>query len=275
MTDFWLFVKAIILGLVEGATEFIPVSSTGHLIVAREWLNWTDARSDVFIIFIQLPAILAVVWMYRRKIADVVSTLGSREESRRLAYNLILATLPAVIIGLPTEALVEQYMYGVLPVALALIVGGIAIFLIERRHRPEHVRIATVDDIPIRLAIFVGCIQVLAVVFPGVSRSGATILGGLLLGLSRLAATEFSFFLAIPAMFGATIMKLYGARDLLTVNDVPLFVVGGLVSFLSALYVIRALLNFVSRNTFIPFAWYRVGFGILLLILYWQGIGIG
>ncbi len=275
MTDFWLFVKAIILGLVEGATEFIPVSSTGHLIVAREWLNWTDARSDVFIIFIQLPAILAVVWMYRRKIADVVTTLGSREESRRLAYNLILATLPAVIIGLPTEALVEQYMYGVLPVALALVVGGIAIFLIERRHRPEHVRIATVDDIPIRLAIFVGCIQVLAVVFPGVSRSGATILGGLLLGLSRLAATEFSFFLAIPAMFGATVMKLYGARDLLTVNDVPLFVVGGLVSFLSALYVIRALLSFVSRNTFIPFAWYRVGFGILLLILYWQGIGAG
>lgn len=275
MTDFWLFVKAIILGLVEGATEFIPVSSTGHLIVAREWLNWTDARSDVFIIFIQLPAILAVVWMYRRKIADVVTTLGSREESRRLAYNLILATLPAVIIGLPTEALVEQYMYGVLPVALALVVGGIAIFLIERRHRPEHVRIATVDDIPIRLAIFVGCIQVLAVVFPGVSRSGATILGGLLLGLSRLAATEFSFFLAIPAMFGATVMKLYGARDFLTVNDVPLFVVGGLVSFLSALYVIRALLSFVSRNTFIPFAWYRVGFGILLLILYWQGIGAG
>lgn len=275
MTDFWLFVKAIILGLVEGATEFIPVSSTGHLIVAREWLNWTDARADVFIIFIQLPAILAVVWMYRKKIGDVVSTLGTREESRRLAYNLVLATLPAAIIGLPTEAWVEQYMYGVLPVAIALIVGGLAIFLIEGRHRPEHVRIATVDDIPIRLAILVGCIQVLAVVFPGVSRSGATILGGLLIGLSRVAATEFSFFLAIPAMFGATILKLYGARDVLAISDVPLFLVGAIVSFLSALYVIRALLAFVSRNTFVPFAWYRIGFGVLLLILYWQGIGIG
>lgn len=275
MPDIWLLVKAIILGLVEGATEFIPVSSTGHLIVAREWLNWTDDRADVFIIFIQLPAILAVVWMYRKKIGDVIGTLPTREASRRLAYNLILATLPAVIIGLPTEKLVEEYMFGILPVAIALIVGGLAIFVIERRHRAEHIRVPTVDDIPIRLAIFVGCFQVLAVIFPGVSRSGATILGGLLLGLSRVAATEFSFFLAIPAMFGATILKLAGAWDLLTVADVPVFLVGGIVSFLSALYVIRALLSFVSRNTFIPFAWYRVGFGVLLLIMYTLGIGAG
>jgi undecaprenyl-diphosphatase len=275
MIDIWLLVKAVVLGLVEGATEFIPVSSTGHLIVASEWLNWTDERANTFIIFIQLPAILAVIWLYRKKIGDVVTTLGTSEQSRRLAINLVIAMLPAVVIGLPTEELVEQYMFGVLPVAIALVVGGILIFLIERGHREERVRVQGVDDIPYRLAIAIGCFQVLAMVFPGVSRSGATILGGLVIGLSRLAATEFSFFLAIPAMVGATALKLFKARDLLSAADIPVFAVGGLVSFLSALYVIRALLSFVSRNTFIPFAWYRVGFGLLLLILYWQGFGVG
>lgn len=275
MIDIWLLVKAVVLGLVEGATEFIPVSSTGHLIVASEWLNWTDERANTFIIFIQLPAILAVIWLYRKKIGDVVTTLGTSEQSRRLAINLVIAMLPAVVIGLPTEELVEQYMFGVLPVAIALVVGGILIFLIEGGHREEKVRVQGVDDIPYRLAIAIGCFQVLAMVFPGVSRSGATILGGLVIGLSRLAATEFSFFLAIPAMVGATALKLFKARDLLSAADIPVFAVGGLVSFLSALYVIRALLSFVSRNTFIPFAWYRVGFGLLLLILYWQGFGVG
>jgi undecaprenyl-diphosphatase len=265
--DILLLIKAAILGLVEGATEFIPVSSTGHLIIAGEWLNWTDDRADIFIIFIQLPAIFAVLWLYRAKIAEVVGTLGTREESRRLAYNIIIATVPAVVIGLPTDQWVEENLYSSLTVAIALIAGGLAILLIERREHPSTV--ASVDDIPIRLAFLVGVIQVLAVIFPGVSRSGATIMGGLVLGLSRLVATEFSFFLAIPAMFGATLLKLWDGRDLLTAADVPIFVVGGIVSFLSALYVIRALLNFVSRNTFVPFAWYRIGFGIFLLGLYW------
>jgi undecaprenyl-diphosphatase len=269
--DLWLLAKAVVLGLVEGATEFIPVSSTGHLIVAREWLNWTDERADVFIIFIQLPAILAVVWMYRAKIFHVVKTLGSREQSRRLAWNLIIATIPAVVIGLPTEDWVDAHLYNTVSVAIALILGGIAIFAIERWRR--EVRVLTVDDIPVKLALLIGIFQVLAVIFPGVSRSGATILGGLSLGLSRAAATEFSFFLAIPAMFGATIVKLIGARDLLTASDAPIFLAGAVVSFLSALYVIRALLAFVSKNTFIPFAWYRIGFGVLLLILYWRGLG--
>jgi undecaprenyl-diphosphatase len=261
-----LLLKAAVLGLVEGATEFIPVSSTGHLIVAREWLNWDDARADVFIIFVQLPAILAVVWIYRAKILQVLATLSSREASRRLAINLVIGTIPAVLIGLPTDRWVEDHFYNPLAVAIALILGGLAILLIERRKHASAVE--TVDDIPYRLALYVGLFQVLAVVFPGVSRSGATIMGGLMSGLSRLAATEFSFFLAIPAMFGATAVKLLEARDLLTVADAAVFLVGAIVSFASALFVIRALVRLVSTHTFVPFAWYRIAFGILLLALF-------
>ncbi|MDQ3555847.1 MAG: undecaprenyl-diphosphate phosphatase [Gemmatimonadota bacterium] len=267
--DLPLWLKALILGVVEGATEFIPVSSTGHLIIARDWLNWTDARADIFIIFIQLPAILAVVWMYRKKVWDVTRTLGTRLESRRLAVNLILATIPAAVIGLPTEEWIEARLYNPVAVAVALIVGGIAIIVIERRH--HTIRVPTVDSIPVRIAIGVGLFQVLAVLFPGVSRSGATIMGGLLLGMSRVAATEFSFFLAIPAMFGATLLKMYGARALLSMADLPIFAIGAVVSFLSALVVIRALIAFVSRHTFEGFAYYRIAFGALLLVLYLSG----
>lgn len=266
MIDF-LLIKAAILGLVEGLTEFIPVSSTGHLIIAREWLNWTDARADAFIIFIQLPAILAVVWHYRAKIADVVRTLGARWESRRLAYNLVIGTLPAVVIGLPTDRWVEEHLYSLTTVAVALVIGGLLILWIESaQHR---VTVSTVDDIPVRIALGVGLIQVLAVIFPGMSRSGATIMGGLVLGMSRVAATEFSFFLAIPAMTGATAIKLWRARDVLSVADVPVFTVGAIVSFVAALLAIRALIAFVSQHTFRGFAWYRIGFGLLLLILAW------
>jgi undecaprenyl-diphosphatase len=271
MNDTLILWKALILGLVEGATEFIPVSSTGHLILAGEWLNWTDARADAFIIFVQLPAILAVVWLYRRKIWDVTRTLGTRESSRRLAINIVIATLPAVVIGLPTDDWVEGHLYNAVSVAIALILGGIAILLIERREHPMRVKL--VDDIPIRLAIGVGLFQVLAVLFPGVSRSAATIMGGLLLGLSRLAATEFSFFLAIPAMFGATAIKLWEARDSLGASDLPVFAVGGVVAFVSALIVIRALIRFVSQNDFVPFAWYRIALGVVLIA--WNTIWTG
>ena len=265
--------KAAILGLVEGATEFIPVSSTGHLILAGEWLKWTDDRADVFIIFVQLPAILAVVWVYRLKLWQVATTLGSARESRQLVTNVVLGTLPAVIIGLPTDDWVERHFYSVLSVATALVIGGLAILWIERwNHR---VTVATLDQIPIRLAVGIGIFQVLAVLFPGVSRSGATIIGGLVLGLSRLAATEFSFFLAIPAMFGATALKLWDARAFLSTDDVPVFLVGGVVSFVSALVVIRALLAFVSKNTFVPFAWYRIALGLVLIGVYWESVWPG
>lgn len=260
--------KAAILGLVEGATEFIPVSSTGHLILFREWLNWNDSLSDIFIIFIQFPAILAVVWLYRKKIWDVLRTLPSSEASRRLTLAIVIATIPAVVIGLPTDDWVEEHMYSTVSVALALLVGGVAILWIERwKH---SIRVPTVDDIPLRIAIGVGLFQVLALLFPGISRSGATIIGGLILGMSRLAATEFSFFLAIPAMFGATAIKLWSGRELLNPSVVPIFLVGGVVSFVSALVVIRGLLAFVSRSTFVPFAWYRIALGAFLLL--WVGI---
>lgn len=268
MADLWLLLRAAILGVVEGATEFIPVSSTGHLILVRDWLNWTDATADTFIIFIQLPAILAVLWMYREKVLHVLRTLGTEERSRRLVLNLVIGTLPAVVIGLPTDGWVEEHLYRPFPVALALVLGGVAILLVERMH--HRVRVRDVDDLPYRLALGVGVIQVLAVLFPGVSRSGATIMGGLVLGLSRVAATEFSFFLAIPAMFGATAIKLYEARDALSLADAPVFALGGAVSFVSALLVIRALLAFVSNNTFRPFAWYRIALGLLLLVWYWS-----
>lgn len=265
MLDLLLLLKAAILGVVEGATEFIPVSSTGHLILVRDWLNWTDRRADVFIIFIQLPAILAVVWEYRFKVWRVVSTLASSFRSRRLVANLVIGTIPAAVIGLPTDDWVEAHFYNPLSVAIVLIVGGILILLIESRSRP--VRIDDVDDIPVRLALAIGVIQVLAVLFPGTSRSAATIMGGVVLGLSRVAATEFSFFLAIPAMFGATAIKLWKARDILSVADLPVFAVGGIVSFICALIVIRALIAFVSNHTFRGFAWYRIALGIFILLV--------
>lgn len=266
--EYLIYLKAAILGLVEGATEFIPVSSTGHLILARDWLNWTDVRADVFIIFIQLPAILAVVWMYREKVWRVFSTMHTRPESRRLLLNLVVGTLPAAVIGLPTEKWVEAHLYNPISVAIALVLGGIAIIVIERLQHTA--RVDHVDNIPIRLALGVGIIQVLAVLFPGVSRSGATIMGGLVLGLSRVASTEFSFFLAIPAMVGATALKLFQARDVLTMADAPIFAVGAIVSFVSALVVIRALIAFVSNHTFVSFAWYRIAIGLVLVAFYWN-----
>lgn len=255
--------KAALLGLVEGATEFIPVSSTGHLLLAMRALGWTDERAETFLVFVQLPAILAVVWVYRAKIWKVFATLRSSEASRRLLTNIVVATLPAVIIGLPTDRWVEENLYTTFSVAMALLVGGIAILLIERRKHSMHV--ATVDDVPLKLALGVGVFQVIAVLWPGMSRSAATIIGGLLLGLSRVAATELSFFLAIPAMFGASAIKLYRARDLLSTADIAPFAVGGVVAFVSALLVIRGLLAFVSRRDFTPFAWYRIALGALLV----------
>lgn len=262
--------KAAILGLIEGATEFIPVSSTGHLILASGLLNWTDARAEAFVVFVQLPAILAVVWFYRRKIWEVVRTLGSREASRRLALNVIVGTIPAVLIGFPTRDFVKAHLSSNLSVAVALLVGGLVILAVERREHPMRVR--SVDDIPIKLAIGVGVFQVLAMLFPGVSRSAATIIGGLVLGLSRVAATELSFFLAIPAMIGASAVELWRVRNELSSGDVEAFAVGAVVSFASALVVIRALLAFVSRRNFVPFAWYRIALGgVFIAMILWTG----
>ena len=266
--DLLRLLKAGVLGIVEGATEFIPVSSTGHLIITQDWLNFIGRKENAFIIFIQLGAILAVIWLYRMKFINVARNFFRDLQARNLVINLIIGTLPAVVIGLPTENWIEGHLFRPLPVALAFGLGGLAILLIERLYKNPS--IAAVDDIPLKKALGVGCIQVLAILFPGISRSGATIMGGLVMGLSRTAATEFSFFLAIPAMLGASIIKLLKVRDLMSTADVPVFAVGFVVSFLAALVVIRGLLAYVSRNTFIPFAWYRIFFGAFLLLLYWN-----
>ena len=262
--------QAAILGVVEGATEFIPVSSTGHLVLAQELLGLSGAKQNAFSIFIQLGAILAVVWLYRAKILRLVAGWRRLPEARRLALNLVVATLPAVLIGLPTEDWIEARLFKPVPVCLALLLGGAAILLIERRFRKPTVH--EMDAIPLGKALGVGLAQVLAILLPGVSRSGATIMGGLGLGLSRVAATEFSFFLAIPAMLGASMLKLWGARHLLMAADLPVFSIGFVVSFLVALVVIRGLLAFVSHRSFAPFAWYRMlaGAGGLLLLWFWR-----
>ncbi len=266
--DLWLLLKAAILGIVEGVTEFIPVSSTGHLILSQDFLDFTGRKENAFIIFIQLGAILAVVWLYRKKFIDVILNLRSQPQARGLAANLVVATLPAVVIGLPSEKWIEANLFRPIPVALAFVAGGLAILLIERWRKTPNVE--SVDHIPLKQAFGVGMIQVLAILFPGISRSGATIMGGLVLGLSRKAATEFSFFLAIPAMLGASFIKLIKARELMSVADLPVFTVGFVVSFLSALMVIRSLLSYVARRSFVPFAWYRILVGALILILYWN-----
>jgi undecaprenyl-diphosphatase len=261
-------IEAAILGLVEGITEFIPVSSTGHLILVQNWLQFTGEKENAFLIFIQLGAILAVLWLYRVKLLRVAFTWPHDEAARRLIVNLLLATLPAVVIGFPTEDWIETHFFKPVPVALALLLGGVAILWIEAMQK--RTTITTVDDIPLAKAIGVGLIQVLSILFPGVSRAGATIMGGLVLGLSRTAATEFSFFLAIPAMVGASIVKLAGAYDVLTTADLPVFAVGFVVAFGSAMVVIRGLLTFVAHRSFVPFAWYRIIFGVALLLMYWN-----
>jgi undecaprenyl-diphosphatase len=261
--DLITWLKAAVLGLVEGITEFIPVSSTGHLILTQQLLGFHGEKENAFVIFIQFGAILAVVWLYRRKFLDLL--LHWRQpRQRQLILNLIIATLPAIVVGLPTENWIEAHFFRPLPVALALVGGGLAILWLEGRRR--RVRVETVDDIPWRRALGIGAIQVLSIVFPGVSRSGATIMGGLACGLSRLAATEFSFFLAVPAMLGATAIKMYGVRDLVTAADLPLFAIGFVVAFVSALVVIRKLLDYVTQNSFRPFAWYRIAVGAAVIV---------
>jgi len=252
------------MGVVEGLTEFIPVSSTGHLILTQNAINFTGHIENVFSIFIQLGAILAVIWLYRKKFIDVTFTLKSKAESRRLVANLVIGTLPAVVIGLPTGNWIEAHFFKPFPVALALVAGGIVILVIERRYKGKG--IDNVDHISYLRALGIGTVQVLAILFPGISRSGATIMGGMSFGLTRMAATEFSFFLAIPAMMGATIVKLGGAWDILKLSDFPVFFVGFTVSFVVALLVIKALLRFVSHRSFAPFAWYRIVFGAGLLV---------
>jgi undecaprenyl-diphosphatase len=256
--------KAAVLGLVEGATEFVPVSSTGHLILVSDWLHLTDERTKTFDIFIQLGAILAVVWLYRRRLLRVVMSAGVDIHSRQFLVNLGVAFLPAAVIGFLAHDWIKERLFDPSVVIAALILGGVLILLIERWSPPSAIH--EVSHIPPRKAMGIGLAQVLSLV-PGTSRSGATIMGGYALGLSRVAATEFSFFLAIPVMLAATGYDLLKSWPTLGPADFPMFAVGFVVSFLSALVMVKALLRYVSGHSFRVFAWYRIALGVLLLVV--------
>jgi undecaprenyl-diphosphatase len=263
MTDLHVLLDALILGIIEGLTEFLPVSSTGHLILAGQLLGFNDEKGKVFEIAIQFAAILAVVWEYRRRLWHTLVSIKSEPVSQRLAVNMIVAFLPAAILGFVFLKQIKAYLFNPIVVASAFIIGGFLILWAERREHRVHAE--TIDDMSWRDALKVGFAQAVAMI-PGTSRSGATIIGGLFFGLSRRAATEFSFFLAIPTMFAATFYDVYKHRDLFSTSDLDLFAVGGVVSFLSAFLAVRGLLRFISRHDFSVFAYYRIAFGVLVLL---------
>jgi undecaprenyl-diphosphatase len=267
--DIILLLKALILGVVEGLTEFLPVSSTGHLILAGDLLDFNDDKGKVFTIVIQLGAILAVCWEYRAKIAEVMTGIGSDKTANRFILNLLIAFMPAAIMGLLFIDIIKQYLFNPLSVAMALIIGGVLILWAERR---EHViEVEQVDDMDWKHALKVGLAQCLALI-PGTSRSGATIIGGLFFGLSRKAATEFSFFLAIPIMFAATFYDVYKHREFLEWNDLGMFAMGFAAAFVSALLAVRGLIRFISNHDFTVFAWYRIVFGLIILATAYTGV---
>jgi len=249
--------KALVLGVVEGITEFLPISSTGHLILAGELLNASDERWNVFNIVIQTGAMLAVVWEYRARFFKV---------DVRLYRNLIVAFIPAAILGLLFSKIIKQYLFHAVPVALAFIVGGVIILIVERRSFQP--RVESAQAMSWLDALKVGIAQCFALI-PGTSRSGATIIGGMLFGLSRKAATEFSFFLAVPTLIAAGLYDLWKHRDLLSTADAPVFAVGSVVSFVAAFVVIRWLIRYVATHDFKPFGWYRIAFGLAVLLIAW------
>ena len=279
--DLILLFKALVMGIVEGLTEFLPISSTGHLILAGSLLNFTGEKVKVFEIVIQAGAIFAVCWEYRARIADVVGGLTTQPRSRKFVLNLIIAFLPAAVLGLLFSAKIKEKLFSAVPVALAFIIGGLVILWVERRNRGTNgarsdrldagARIQNVDDMSPLDAFKIGCAQALALI-PGTSRSGATIIGGMLFGLSRKAATEFSFFLAIPTLLAATVYSLWKARALLSAADLPLFGVGTIAAFASAFLCVRWLLRYISSHDFTAFAWYRIAFGLVILASAYSGL---
>ncbi|WLI26501.1 undecaprenyl-diphosphate phosphatase [Pseudomonas simiae] len=264
--DFWTAIQALILGVVEGLTEFLPISSTGHQIIVADVLDFTGDRFNAFNIIIQLGAILAVVWEFRGKIFEVVSGLPTQRKAQRFTVNLLIAFLPAVVLGVIFADLIHHYLFNPITVATALVVGGIIMLWAERREHEVHAE--TVDDITWKDALKVGLAQCLAMI-PGTSRSGSTIIGGLLFGLSRKTATEFSFFLAMPTMVGAAVYSGYKYRDLFQPADLPVFAIGFVTSFIVAMIAVKGLLKFIASHSYAVFAWYRIAFGLLILAT-WQ-----
>ncbi len=268
--DILLLTKAVIMGVVEGLTEFLPISSTGHLILAASLLDFTGEKAKVFDIAIQTGAIFAVIIVYWQRLRETAAGLGSQPRARRFTLNVLIAFVPAVVLGLLFGKAIKAHLFNPTVVASAFIVGGFIIIWAERRQK-RAVRIDDVDQMTPWDALKVGLVQCLAMI-PGTSRSGATIIGGMLLGLSRKAATDFSFFLAIPTLIGAGAYSLLKERALLSVADLPLFGVGLLFSFVSAWLCVRWLLRYIATHDFVPFAWYRIGFGAVVLITAWTGM---
>jgi len=271
--DWLMACKALILGVVEGLTEFLPVSSTGHLIVAGSLLNFTDDHAKTFDVVIQLGAILAVCWEFRRRIGSVVVGLPNRPDARRFTLNVIIATIPAVVLGLLFEKAIKAALFSPVPVAFALVAGGVVILWAEARQRARGdaaARVQNVDNLSPLDALKVGLAQCFALI-PGMSRSGSTIIGGMLFGLERRVATEFSFFLAIPIIFGATAYELYKDWHLLSADALGSFALGFVAAFISAFACVRWLLRYIAAHDFTVFAWYRIGFGLLILLVGYSG----
>ena len=287
--DVVLLVKAAIMGVVEGLTEFLPISSTGHLILAGSLLGFDDAKAKVFDIAIQTGAIFAVILVYWQKIRSTLVALPTERQAQRFALNVLIGFLPAVVLGLLFGKAIKAHLFTPVVVASTFIIGGFIILWAERRQQIDRfepisvsgnivetsktasaVRIHSVDDMSPLDALKVGLVQCLAMI-PGTSRSGSTIIGGMLLGLSRQAATDFSFFLAIPTLIGAGVYSLYKERALLSAADIPLFATGLVFSFLSAWLCVRWLLRYISSHSFVPFAYYRIVFGVIVLVTAWTG----
>jgi undecaprenyl-diphosphatase len=283
--DIYLILKAIVLGLVEGLTEFLPISSTGHLILVGDLLNFNDEKGKAFEVIIQFGAILAVCWEYRQKLMTVVTSIGSRRASQRFAMNIIVATIPAITLALLFGKYIKSVLFSPIPVASAFIIGGLIIFWVEARQKKIEQggsntilftqSIENVDDVRWRDALKIGFAQCAALI-PGTSRSGATIIGGMLFGLPRTIATEFSFFLAIPVIAGATLYELVKLRHVLGETSWgsfgPALGIGFAVSFVSAFVCIRWLIRYVATHDFKVFAWYRIIFGVLVLLTAWTGL---
>lgn len=278
--DVMLLVKAAVMGLVEGFTEFLPISSTGHLILAGSLLNFTGAGVKVFDIAIQTGAMFAVVWEYRARLARTVTGITHDPVAQRFARNVLIAFIPAVVLGLALGSAIKARLFHPVPVAMAFIVGGLIILWVEGRHCRRYgdrdvegarqARVETVDDMTAMDALKVGFIQCLALI-PGTSRSGSTIIGAMLLGFSRKAAAEFSFYLGIPTLMGAGAYSVWKERAALSMADAPMFIVGLIFAFISALICIRWLIRYVSTHDFTVFAWYRIVFGAIVLLTAYTG----
>ena len=266
--DLPLLIKALILGVVEGVTEFLPISSTGHLILVGDLLDFNTEKGKLFEIVIQCGAILAIVWEYRAKLVSIVARLPADPQARRFAMNLLVAFIPVAVLGLLFGKAIKEVLFKPVPVAVAFIVGGFIILWAERRK--HEVRVSSVDEMTWPDALKIGLAQCLALI-PGTSRAGATIIGGLFFGLSRRASTEFSFFLAIPVLFAASAYELFKHRSMLSADDLGILAVGLVAAFVSAFACVRWLLRYISRHDFTVFAWYRIAFGIIVLMTAYTG----